>query len=148
MNVQDLTLPLEIDGIKNCIPHRYPFLLIDRVTELEPEKHIVAIKNISVSDPILQGHFPDNPVFPGVLIIEAIAQTCAVLGHYSLKENFETILLTEVSNARFRKKIVPGDRVEFKVSIEKSRTPFYWFSGEAIVDGEMAAKASVSAILK
>lgn len=144
----EFKLPLCIDEIKKCIPHRYPFLLIDRIVDLVPNKEVVGIKNISISDPILDGHFPDHPVFPGVLIVEAIAQTSAVLGHFSKKNGFESILLTEISNARFRRKVIPGDCVEIKVTVEKSRYPFYWFNGEASVDGEIAAKANISAIMK
>lgn len=142
------SLPFGIEQINKCIPHRYPFLLVDQVIELVPNESIVAIKQISVSDPILQGHFPGNPVYPGVLLVEAMAQTSAILGHYCLEKGHKSVLLTEVNNARFRRQVVPGDTLKITIKIEKSRSPFFWFKGEVTVGGEVAAKATLSALMK
>ena len=146
-NSDDLTLPMDIMSIEKCIPHRYPFLLIDRVTELEPKKHVVATKAISIADPILQGHFPDFPIFPGVLLVEAMAQASAVLGHFSKEGGLKEVLLAEVGEARFKRKVVPGDQLELRVELIKVRAPFAWFTGTATVDGELAAKAKFSALI-
>lgn len=143
----DVTFPMDIMQIQDCIPHRYPFLLIDRVIEAVPDESIVATKNVSISDPMLQGHFPGDPVVPGVLIVEGMAQACAVLGVLS-QGSMTTCLLTEVSSARFKRKVVPGDMMRFEVKVKKKRAPFFWFIGECTVDGEFAAKVELSAFLK
>lgn len=146
--VEELTFPMDINAIQACIPHRYPFLLIDRVLEAIPNERIVAIKNVSISDPMLQGHFPGNPVVPGVLIVEAIAQAAAVLGHLSAKNGLKTCLLTEVSMARFKRQVVPGDVMRFDIDVEKMRMPFFWFDAKCIVDGEVATTVKLSAYIK
>ena len=140
--------PLDMNVIQKCLPHRYPFLLIDRVTSFVPKDSLAAIKNISISDPIFQGHFPGNPVYPGVLMIEAMAQASAILGHYSKEEPYQAVLLTEISQARFRRKVIPGDVLEISIVIDRSRDPFFWFKGEARVDGDLASKAVISALMK
>src|SRR4051812_17720721 len=99
---------MDILDIQKCIPHRHPFLLIDRVLEASANERIVATKNISIADPVLQGHFPGNPVLPGVIIVEACAQATAVLGHLSYDAGLSACLLTEVTSARFRRPVVPG----------------------------------------
>lgn len=144
----DIKLPMDIEAIQKCIPHRYPFLLIDRVLEAVPHERIVAIKNISFSDPMLQGHFPGNPVVPGVLVIEAIAQAAAVLGHLSYEDGLSVCALTEVSSARFRRKIIPGDVLRLEVLVLKRRPPFFWFEAVCMVDGELAAEVKLSAYIK
>lgn len=142
----DFSAPFGIQKIEQLIPHRPPFLLIDRVTSYEIGKSIVAIKNVSMTDPYLQGHFPGNPVMPGVLIIEGLAQASAVLGRLT-DPTSSSVLLTEISSARFRKPVVPGDTLSIEVSVLKHRKPFYWFSGIAKVDGEQVAEVSFSARL-
>lgn len=148
MEHKKLSLPFGVDEIQRCIPHRYPFLLLDQVIELVPGQHIVAIKNVSIADPILQGHFPNFPVFPGVLMIEAIAQASGILGRYSREHDYQEVLLTEISNCRFRQKVVPGDQLRFEVALEKKREPFYWFRGAALVAGRAIASVSISALMK
>ncbi len=149
MSEDSFTLPIELPDIKKAIPHRYPFLLLDRVVALSPLKSITAIKNISASDPILQGHFPDFPVFPGVLLVEALAQAAGVLGYYSLgNKELKEVLLTEVNNCRFRLKVVPGDQVVLTVNVTKHRSPFFWYEGIAEVNGKLAAKVDISAMMK
>ena len=145
---ESVKLPMGVKDIQNCIPHRYPFLLIDRVTKVVPKERIVAVKNVSLSDPILQGHFPDNPVVPGVLIVEGIAQAAAVLGQLSTDDGCSTCYLTEVSSARFRKPVVPGDQMEFDISVIKLRPPFFWFEAKCLVDGEAVAQVKLSAMMK
>ncbi len=143
----DIKLPMDVVEIQKCIPHRYPFLLIDRIIDLVPNETVIATRNVSISDPMLQGHFPGNPVVPGVLIVEAMAQACGVLGYMSLG-SLETCLLTEVSKARFKRKVIPGDVMTFKVTVVKQRAPFYWFKGECTVDGEFASSVDLSAFIK
>ena len=140
--------PMGIQEIQQCIPHRYPFLLIDRVLEATAHERIVAIKNVSFSDPVLQGHFPGMPVYPGVMIVEAIAQAAAVLGHLSFEAGLSQCLLTEIQSARFRRQVVPGDVLTFDVRVAKRRTPFFWFDTTASVGSEIAAEVKLSAFIK
>lgn len=149
MNSQigELQLPWGIGQIEKAIPHRYPFLLVDRVLEITPKKHILAIKNISVSDPVLQGHFPGFPVFPGVMMVEGLAQAAGILSYVSLEKSITQMLLTEVQNARFRRLVQPGDVLTYKVEVTKSRGKFFWFSGVASVGDEVAVECDLSAQL-
>lgn len=140
--------PLDILDIQKCIPHRHPFLLIDRVLEASPNERIVATKNVSVSEPALQGHFPGNPVMPGVMIVEACAQATAVLGHLSYDGGLNLCLLTEVTSARFRRPVVPGDVLRIEATVIKRRPPFFWFDAVCTVDGEPAAEVKLSAFIK
>jgi 3-hydroxyacyl-[acyl-carrier-protein] dehydratase len=135
---------LNIIEIQECIPHRYPFLLIDRVHSWSSFDFIKASKCISVSDPILQGHFPGNPIVPGVVLVEAMAQASATLGRLSDRES-TTVLLTEISGARFKRQVVPGDRLDIEVKVLKKRKPFYWFEGTATVDGDFVTSVKFSA---
>jgi 3-hydroxyacyl-[acyl-carrier-protein] dehydratase len=139
---------LELVDIQKCLPHRHPFLLIDRVVELVPFKSIKAIKCISISDPILQGHFPEFPVMPGVMIVEGMAQAAGVLGHHSMTGGFKQCLLTEIMQCRFRRQVIPGDVLVYEVKVKKSRAPFFWFDAVATVDGDMVAKVELSALMK
>jgi 3-hydroxyacyl-[acyl-carrier-protein] dehydratase len=143
---QPVKCPMDLQAIQSLIPHRYPFLLVDRILEYKIGESIVGLRNISCSDPVLQGHFPGDPVVPGVIIIEGLAQTSAVLGRLTDPE-CRSVLLTEVSSARFRRKVVPGDVLVYEVKVVKRRKPFFWFDGEAKVDGEAAAIVSFSARL-
>lgn len=148
MENMPLILPFGVEQIQRCIPHRYPFLLVDQVIELVPNQSIVAVKNISISDPILQGHFPGFPVFPGVLMIEGMAQASGILGRYSRDHDYQEVLLTEITNCRFRQKVVPGDQIRFEVCLEKKREPFFWFKGNVTISGKSVASASISALMK
>ena len=147
MSLSD-TIQLSTREVKAILPHRYPFLLVDKVLDIKPQESILAQKNISISDPIFEGHFPDNPIYPGVLLIEGLAQTSGILGRYEAAEKSCDFLLTEISQARFRKKIVPGDVVYYKVEKEKRRGNFYWFIGNAIVNNEKAVTVNFSAYMK
>lgn len=141
-------LPLDVVAIQKLIPHRYPFLLIDKVIEMKPGQSITALKNVSIADPILQGHFPNQPIYPGVLMVEGIAQTAGVLGVYSSKGNVEAILLGSIQDARFRRIVEPGTTLRYEVNLEKNRAGFYWFKGQALVEDEIAVSVTFSAMLK
>ena len=140
---------LEIEAIKKILPHRYPFLLVDRILELEPGKRAVGIKNVTANEPQFQGHFPNNPVMPGVLVLEGMAQTAGVLcvrsrpGHGKPK----LVYFLTIDKAKFRKPVVPGDTIEFHMTQIRRRRSMWWFRGEARVDGELVAEAELGAMI-
>jgi 3-hydroxyacyl-[acyl-carrier-protein] dehydratase len=135
---------LMLDEIKRRLPHRYPFLLIDRVLEIEEGKRCKAIKNISGSEAVFEGHFPGNPVFPGVLIIEAMAQAAGIAAHAIEKNPDERwVLFAGIDKARFKRPVVPGDQLMIDVDFVSHRLGLYVFNGKATVGGELAAQAEV-----
>ncbi len=136
-----------IPSVRSMLPHRYPILLVDKVLDYRPNEYIRAIKLVSGLDPYLQGHFPEHPVMPGVLIVEAMAQASGILGRLSFPERDKSCLLTELGETRFRRQVVPGDCLELYIVFEKQRKDFFWFHGTAKVDGELAASASFTARL-
>jgi beta-hydroxyacyl-ACP dehydratase FabZ len=139
---------MDINAIVNCIPHRYPFLLVDRILEMEAERRIVAIKNVTMNEPFFQGHFPGAPVMPGVLIIEAMAQAGAVLLLHDMKErDSRLILFTGIDRARFRRPVVPGDQLRFTLDVLKRRTRAFKLKAIAEVDGKLAAEAEIMSAL-
>jgi 3-hydroxyacyl-[acyl-carrier-protein] dehydratase len=139
---------MDINEIQAIIPHRYPMLLIDRVVELEPLKRIVAVKNISMSDVVFQGHFPGAPVFPGVFIIEAMAQAGAVLLFREVPERENKLLyFTGIDEARFRRPVVPGDQLRLELTVLKYKLGFAKLRGEAFVDDQLVAEATVTSAL-
>ena len=140
-----VTLPATIDDIQRLLPHRYPFLLVDRVVELEPHKRVLAYKNVSINEPFFQGHFPGTPIMPGVLIIEALAQAGGVLTQLSLGRDAQSKLfyMVKVDNARFSRQVVPGDVLELHVQIKRVIRNMAVYYGEAKVDGQIAACAEV-----
>ena len=143
----DLTLPIEAAEIMRIIPHRYPFLLVDRVVELEPGKRVVAIKNVTANEPQFTGHFPDRPIMPGVLMVEAMAQAggIAVL---SLPEYAGKLaLFAGIDECRFRRTVLPGDTLRIAVTMEKLRGMFGRAKAVATVDGEVAVEATLSFII-
>jgi 3-hydroxyacyl-[acyl-carrier-protein] dehydratase len=142
-------LTIDIERIMQMIPHRYPFLMIDRVVEVVPDATAVGIKNVSINEPYFQGHFPQRPVMPGVLIIEAMAQTAAVLVVHTLGLNAEgkLVYFMSVDNARFRRPVMPGDQLRIHVSKERSRGNVWKFSGEAKVNGTLVAEATYAAMI-
>lgn len=148
MDATKLEFPLDVVAIQKIIPHRYPFLLIDRVISIVAGQSVVAIKNVSISDPILQGHFPGQPVYPGVLMVEGLAQTAAVLGISSNKNKIETVLLSSIEDARFRRVVNPGDTLRYEVQLERQRGGFCWFKGTAYVEQEIAVSVKFSALMK
>ncbi len=142
-------LTIEIERIMQMIPHRYPFLMIDRVVEVVPDATAIGIKNVSINEPFFQGHFPQRPVMPGVLIIEAMAQTAAVLVVHTLGRAAEgkLVYFMTVENARFRRPVMPGDQLRIHVRKERSRGNVWKFSGEGKVNGTLVAEATYAAMI-
>ena len=140
---------IDIERIMQMIPHRYPFLLIDRVVEVVPDVGAVGIKNVSINEPFFQGHFPRRPVMPGVLIIEAMAQTAAVLVVRTLGPESEgkLVYFMSVDSARFRKPVFPGDSVRIHVLKDRSRGNVWKFTAEAKVNGTLVAEATYAAMI-
>ena len=139
----------EIEEIMSYLPHRYPMLLVDRVIDYKVGETLHAIKNVSINEPIFTGHFPGKPVFPGVLILEAMAQATGLLGFKTIEaENGEVnpdelYLFAAIDNARFKHPVTPGDQIHFHVKFIKERRGIWKFSGEALVDGKLAASAEI-----
>ena len=148
-SMDPIALPLDYTAIERILPHRYPFLLVDRVTAFEPDKRIVGIKNVSINEPYFAGHFPQRPVMPGVLIIEAMAQTSAVLVVQTIGAAAEgkLVYFTNIENARFRRPVVPGDTLRVRVTKQRNRLSVWKFAGEAYVDGQVVAEATYAAML-
>jgi 3-hydroxyacyl-[acyl-carrier-protein] dehydratase len=139
---------IDIRGILDRLPHRYPFLLVDRVVELTPAKRIVAIKNVSINEPFFPGHFPGAPVMPGVLIVEAMAQAGAVLLLQEVADRASKLVyFTGIDEARFRRAVTPGDRLLLTVEVLKLRSRACKMRGVAEVDGEIAAEAIIMSAL-
>ena len=136
-----------IKDILQYLPHRYPFIMIDRVLELEPRKRIVTLKNVTINEPFFQGHFPDNPIMPGVLILEAMAQSAGVLTYESLPADSREVLIyfMAIEKAKFRRMVVPGDQLRFEVEILKLRRKAVKGAGKAMVDSHLVAEAEMMA---
>ena len=136
---------LNISKILSIIPHRYPFLLVDRVLESDGIRHMVAIKNVTVNEPFFQGHFPEHPVMPGVLVVEALAQVGVIL-LFSCDENRDSKLVyfSGIDNCRFRQPVIPGDQLRLEITVLKHRPRFYKMKGEATVNGTLVAEAELS----
>lgn len=140
-------LPWEAAEIMRVIPHRYPFLLVDRVLELEPGSRVVALKNVTVNEPQFTGHFPDRPIMPGVLMVEALAQAGAV-AVLSLPENRGKLaLFAAIDECRFRRTVLPGDTLRLEITVEKLQRMFGRARGVASVEGEVAVEALLSFII-
>ena len=140
---------IDINRIMKMIPHRYPILLVDRILEYVPGESAVGLKNVSINEPHFQGHFPDFPVMPGVLIVEAMAQTAAILVVDTLGKKAEgkTVYFMSIDDARFRKPVVPGDSMHIPVKKVHSRANVWKFEGRAVVDGALCAEATFSAMI-
>jgi 3-hydroxyacyl-[acyl-carrier-protein] dehydratase len=137
---------MEITDIRKYLPHRYPFLLVDRVVEVIPGESIVAYKNLSVNEAFFSGHFPDNPIFPGVLLLEAMAQSAGILGFCSqgkTNDDGSTYYFAGADDVRFRRPCVPGDRVMLRASVVSQRRGIWKFDVSSDVDGELAASATI-----
>lgn len=142
-NGRMLPLPFGYDLIQEIIPHRYPFLLVDRVTVLEPGQHVKGFKNLSNNEAFFQGHFPDRPIMPGVLQIEALAQIAGVGLAGKPEIEGKLAVFTGIEKARFRRMVVPGDRLDLSVTIERFRPPIIKCTGVASVNGESCVEAEM-----
>ena len=139
-------MTLDIHKILETLPHRYPIILIDRVLELEPNAHVVALKNVSINEPFFSGHFPGYPVMPGVLIIESMAQAAAVLTYVSLgcKHGDGTLFyFAGIDAARFKRPVFPGDQLRLEVRMDRVKRGIGKFVGRALVDGQVVAEADM-----
>jgi 3-hydroxyacyl-[acyl-carrier-protein] dehydratase len=144
-----VNMVIDIEKIVEMIPHRYPFLMIDRVTDLVPEVSAVGHKNVTINEPHFQGHFPGKPVMPGVLIVEAMAQTAAVLVVHSIGGGTEgkLVYFMSVENAKFRHPVQPGDVLQINVTTKQHRKTVWKFEGIARVDGQVVAEAIFTAMI-
>ncbi len=141
-------MEIDINEIKKIIPHRYPFLLVDRITECDMESRIVGIKNVTMNEPFFQGHFPEFPVMPGVLIIEALAQVGCILALKILKmEGHPSVFFTGIDNAKFRRPVVPGDQLRLELVKVKQRGTLFRFQGKAHVEDQLATECELQAML-
>ena len=137
---------MDITDIRRHLPHRSPFLLVDRVVELKAGKSIVAYKNLSINEPYFDGHFPDNPIFPGVLLLEAMAQAAGILGFYSqgkTNDDGSTYYFAGADKLRFKRPCVPGDRVMLRATVVSQRRGIWKFDVSSDVEGELAASATI-----
>ena len=141
---------IEVERIMEMIPHRFPFLMIDRVVDVVPDQVATGIKNVTINEYFFQGHFPGHAVMPGVLLIEAMAQTAAVLVVYTLGPDAEgkLVYFMSIENAKFRRPVVPGDQLRVHVSKERNRGPVWKLRGEVKVDGTTVADATFAAMIR
>ena len=139
---------LDVKEIFKNIPHRYPFLLVDRIVEIQGDEKIVGIKNVSINEPFFEGHFPNRPVMPGVLICEAMAQVGAILAHANRggMESDKVFVLTGLDNVKFKRPVEPGDQLRLELTCLKRRGSFWKMQGSASVDGKLVAQAEISAM--
>lgn len=139
----------DIQEVLKALPHRYPFLMVDRIINIDEDNSCIGIKNVTVNEPHFTGHFPGTPIMPGVLLIEGMAQTAGAL--CVLKaipgDRPKLVYFMTIDNAKFRKPVLPGDRVEYHMTKLRNRKNIWWFAGKAIVEGQKVAEAEVSAML-
>lgn len=138
---------IDINEILSILPHRYPFLLIDRILEFDPGKSARGLKNVTINEPFFLGHFPGHPVMPGVLIIEAMAQVGGVLAFKSAQVNNRIVYFMGIDNARFRRPVVPGDALELALNVKKCRGNIWVFKGEAFIGEALVAEAELMATI-
>ena len=140
---------MDIAALLQALPHRYPFLLVDRIIEMDSDESCIGIKNVTANEPQFQGHFPDRPVMPGVLLIEGMAQTAGALCvHSQLKgAKPQVVYFMTIDKVKFRRPVGPGDTVHFHMTKLKQRSNMWWYRGEAKVDGKLVAEGEVSAML-
>jgi len=142
-----MTQPPTLEEIMSILPHRYPFLLVDRIVSIELGKHIVGLKNVTVNEPFFVGHFPHAPIMPGVLIVEAMAQVAGILALLSTPENLgnQALYLMSLDKVRFRKPVVPGDQLTLDLKLLRGGKKFFRMKGEATVDGNLVAEGELMA---
>lgn len=140
---------LDIAGLMDALPHRYPFLLVDKIVHMEGTRYIIGVKNVTFNEPHFQGHFPGQPVMPGVLIVEGMAQTAgaACVASGDAGGRAKVVYFMTVDKCKFRKPVVPGDRLEYHLTRLNRRRNMWWFKGEAKVDGALVAEAELSAMV-
>ncbi len=138
---------IDINEILTILPHRYPFLLVDKIVEMEEGERAKGIKNVTVNEPFFQGHFPGHPVMPGVLIVEAMAQVGGILAFKSANVEDQVLYFMGIDDARFRKPVLPGDRLELTVEVLRRRGKVWSLKGEAFVDGALVAEAKLLATI-
>ena len=142
---------VDIGRILSLLPHRYPFLLVDRVLDYKPFEYLIATKNVTINEPFFQGHFPGNPIMPGVLMLEALAQACAVLSDLSrsAKEGYKFIyFFASIDNAKFKSVVTPGDQLRLEVKLQIKKRDFWKMRGEAYVDDRLACSADLMSAAK
>ncbi len=142
---------MDVNEIRNFLPHRYPFGLVDRVVELNEGESILAYKNVTINEPFFNGHFPEQPIMPGVLVIEAMAQATGLLGFKTMGEEPQPdtlYMLVAVNKARFKRKVVPGDQLMLHATIKKRKGMMWVFDAKATVDGKVAASAELMCAAK
>ena len=146
----DTATVADIKRIVKLIPHRYPMLLVDKVIDMHADERAIGIKNVTINEPFFQGHFPAEPVMPGVLIVEAMAQTAAVLvmSSFGTEAENKLVFFMSIDGVRFRRPVVPGDRLELHVEKLQSRANVWKFSGKGVVDGKVAAEATFAAMIR
>ena len=142
-----MDLPLNYKEITRLLPHRYPFLLVDRVVEVEKGRKIVCIKNVTFNEPFFQGHFPDKPIFPGVLILEGLAQAGGCMAFCSVPEMIgeRLVYFAGIDKARFRKPVIPGDQIEYRMELLKHKRMIMVMKGQAFVDDQLVTEAELMA---
>ena len=147
-----MKLPLNYQDITRILPHRYPFLLVDAITELEPGKRVVGIKNVTINEPFFQGHFPGNPIMPGVLIVEAMAQVGGVLAHLAKPDSEEEgkpsmFFFASIDKVKFRKSVIPGDQLIIEVIPLRTGSKFWKMAGKVFVKEDLVAQAELMATI-
>ena len=144
---------MDVMEIQKIIPHRYPFLLLDRITDLIKDKSIIGFKNVTIGDNVFQGHFPGHPIYPGVMILEGMAQAGGILAFKSMDEMTEeeaankVVYFMSIDKAKFRSPVRPGDRLEYRVDMVKRKGPVWIFDGKAYVDDTLVAQAELKAMI-
>lgn len=141
--------PIDLEGIKQILPHRYPFLFLDRILEIDPGRYCKAMKNVSGNELFLQGHFPNAPVFPGVLVVEALAQAGGILIYFDrANRQASKIFFAGIEHARFRSPIVPGDQIILETTLKKHRLDLWVFDGVASVGNKVVAEAELKVVVR
>lgn len=145
-------MTMDVMEIQEIIPHRYPFLLLDRVTDLTPNELIIGYKNVTIGDNVFQGHFPGHPIYPGVMILEGMAQAGGILAFKSMDMTKEeaankVVYFMSIDKAKFRAPVKPGDRLEYRVSVMKNKGSIWMLKGEAYVDDKMVSEAELKAMI-